>query len=107
MQNYYEYISMICDDIMREREQWEEDDIVDIASAHADGSQLVIYYSQAHDFVKWLPNDIRSCAEDLVADCFGGQYIDYNDHASKIAYFALEQMIIEEVTERLEKQQVA
>lgn len=107
MENYYEYISMICDDIIREREHWGDDDIIDLASAHADGSQLVIYYSQAHDFVQWLPSDIRSSAEDAVADCFGGQYIDYNDHASKIAYFALEQMILQELTERLDEQQVA
>jgi hypothetical protein len=106
-ENYYDYIKAIADDIMAEREHWSEDDLCDIASQHADSSQLVIYYSQAHDFLRWLPSDVRNQAEDSVADCWGGEYIDYNQLASRIAYFALEQMIIEEVTERLEAESEA
>ena len=101
--NYYEHIKTIADDIMNEREHWSEDDLQDIASQHADCSQLVIYYSQAHDFVRWLPSDVRNHAEDSVADCFP-EFGSYDETASRIAYFALEQMISDEVTERLEKE---
>lgn len=111
-ENYYEYIEAIADDIMAEREHWSDrrhcsdDGLCDIASQHADSSQLVIYYSQAHDFVRWLPSDVRNHAEDSVADCFP-EHGSYDETASRIAYFALEQMIIEEVTERLEKEKEA
>ena len=104
--NYYEYIKTIADDIMNEREYWSEDDLQDIASQHADGSQLVIYHSQAHDFVRWLPSDVRNQAEDSVADCFP-EFGSYDETASRIAYFALERMIMDEVTERLEKESEA
>lgn len=105
-ENYYEYVESIADDIMAERDHWSEDDLHDIAHQHADGSQLVIYYSQAHDFVRWLPSDVRNQAEESVSDCFPEQGT-YDETASRIAYFALEQMIIEEVTERLEKESEA
>ena len=105
-ENYYEYVEAIADDIMAEREHWSEDDLCDIASQHADSSQLVIYYSQAHEFVRWLPSDVRNQAEDSVADCFP-EHGSYDETASRIAYFALEQMIIEEVTRRLEKESEA
>jgi hypothetical protein len=101
--NYYEHIKTIADDIMNEREHWSEDDLQDIASQHADCSQLVIYYSQAHDFVRWLPSLIRYQAEYSVSDCFP-EHGSYDETASRIAYFALEQMITEEVTRRLEKE---
>jgi len=106
MTNYYEYIETIADDIMNEREYWSEDDLQDIASQHADGSQLVIYYGEAHEFVRWLRSDIRNDAEQSVADCFP-EFASYDETASRIAYFALERMIAEEVTERLEKETVA
>lgn len=105
-ENYYEYIEAIADDIMAERENWSEDDLCDIASQHADSSQLVIYYSQAHEFVRWLPSLIRYQAEYSVEDCFP-EHGSYDETASRIAYFALEQMIIEEVTRRLEKESEA
>ena len=101
--NYYEHIEAIADEIMAEGEHWDNDDLSDIINQHADGSQLVIYYGQAHDFVRWLPSDVRNQAEDSVADCFP-EFGSYDETASRIAYFALEQMILEEVTERLEKE---
>ena len=96
-ENYYEYIEAIADDIMAEIEHWDDDDLSDIISQHADGSQLVIYHSQAHDFVRWLPSDVRNQAEDSVADCFP-EFGSYDETASRIAYFALERMILDEVT---------
>lgn len=105
MENYYKYIELLADDIMAEREYWDKVDLQDIISKHCDGSQLVIYYSQAHDFIKWLPSDVQGHAEDMVADCCGGEYLDYDKQASLIAYFALEQMITEELQERLSKEE--
>ena len=105
-ENYCKYIEGIADDIMAERDHWSEDDLVDIVSQHADGSQLVIYFGQAHEFVRWLPGDVRNQAEDSVSDCFPEQGT-YDETASRIAYFALEQMIMKEVTERLEKESKA
>jgi len=106
-ENYWKYIEGIADDIMAEREHWSEDDLVDIVSQHADGSQLVIYYSQAHDFVRWLPGDVRYEAEDRASDCYSDGYPSYDEAATRIAYFALDYMIMEEVTERLEKESKA
>lgn len=105
-ENYYEYIEAIADEIMAEREHWSEDEMRDSASGYADRSQLVIYYGQAHEFVRWLPSDVRNQAEDSVANCFP-KFGSYDETASRIAYFALEQMIIEEVTRRLEKESEA
>ncbi len=105
-ENYWQYIEGIADDIMTEREHWSEDDLVDIVSQHADSSQLVIYHGQAHEFVRWLQSDVRNQAEDSVSDCFP-EHGTYDETASRIAYFALERMIMEEVTERLEKESKA
>lgn len=107
MTNYYEYINSICDEIMQNAEHWDEHDLLEIAISYANDSQFVLYYSQAHDFVQWLPTDIRYQAEDEVADCSSGEYTDYNTLASRIACFALESMIFQEITNRLEKQKVA
>ena len=102
MENYWKYIESLADGIMSEREYWHEDCLQDIIHEHCDGSQLVIYHSQAHAFIKWLPVDVQGHAEDMVADCYGGEYLDYDRQASLIAYFALEQMLTEELQERLE-----
>jgi len=104
MENYWKYIEGLADDILAEREHWNEDCLQDVISEHCDGSQLVIYHSQAHDFIKWLSYDVQGHAEDMVADCYGGEYLDYDRQASLIAYFALEQMLSEELQERLQKE---
>lgn len=107
MESYWKYIDELADDIMCEREYWNEDDLQDIISQHCDGSQLVIYYSQAHDFIAWLPSDVQGHAQDMVADCCAGEYLDYDKQASLIAYFALEQMLTEEMQKRLDKEEDA
>ena len=105
MENYYKYIESLADDIMSNREYWDEDCLQDVIHEHCDSSQLVIYYSQAHDFIKWLPNYVECHSEDMVADCSCGEYMDYDKQASLIAYFALEQMLSEELQERLSKEE--
>jgi len=107
MENYWKYIESLADDIMNEREHWDEDCLQDVIHEHCDSSQLVIYYSQAHDFIKWLGYGMQSYAEDMVADCCSGEYMDYDKQASLIAYFALEQMLSEELQERLAKESEA
>lgn len=100
MVNVYEIAKSYADDIMAEREHWDEDDLYDIASEHADGSSWVIYYSNAHDFVRALPSDVQCNAESNVEDCGGAD--SYDDYAVKIAYFALTELILEAVQEMLE-----
>jgi hypothetical protein len=101
--NVYKIAKSYADDIMAEREYWSEDDVYDIAAQHADGSEYVIYYAQAHDFVRELPSDVQNDAEDQVADCGGAE--GYDDYAVKIAYFALQAMICAEVSEMLEAEE--
>ncbi len=100
--NAHKIAESYAEDIMAEREYWSEDDLYDIASEHADGSEWVIYYSKAHDFVRSLPSDVQGEAEDQVADCGGAE--SYNDYAVKIAYFALQSLILEAVQEMLDSE---
>ena len=99
--NTYLIAKSYADDIMAEREYWDEDDLYDIAAEHADGSEYVIYHSKAHDFVRALPSDVQSDAEDQVADCGGAT--SYDDYAVKIAYFALQALILECVQQLMEE----
>jgi len=101
---FYEYINSICDDILAERLHWDEDQLTDIISEHADGSQIVIYYSKAHDFLRSLSHEDLSLAEDEYSLCWGGEFTSYGDVASKIAYFALCAKISEEINNRLKKE---
>ena len=103
-ENYNEYINSICDDILAERLHWDEDQLPDIISEHADSSCIVIYYSQAHDFLRSLSSEDLSLAEDEYSSCWGGEFTSYNDTASKIAYFALYAKISEQIYNRLEEE---
>jgi hypothetical protein len=103
--NRYEiaqYVDSIAQDIMAEREHWDTDDLHDIAHEHADGSQYVIYYAQAHEFVQALGGVERNEAESHIVDC-GMQPESYDDFAVQIAYWALYELIMEAVTEKLEQ----
>ena len=103
--NYYEYIQSIADDIMKEREHWSDEDIYDIAHEHADSSQIVIYYSQAHDFLQWLDQrDVAYYEGEVLA---GGSQYGYNELASLIAYYALSDKISAEVLKRIEESEAA
>ena len=103
--NPYLIAKSYAEDIMAEREYWSEDDLFDIACQHADGSQYVIYHYMAHQFVAALSGAEQSEAEDQVADCYGGEYLDYDRQASLIAYFALQSLILEHVQEMLEAEE--
>jgi hypothetical protein len=122
-----EYVSTIADDIMNEREHWSEDDLQDIISEHADGSRFVIYY---HDFLHALDRETRNNAEET-ARCYYkkrkyvtefydhqdklkrteyytcGTHITYDEMASIITYCALELLISEELSARLDREKAA
>ena len=104
--NVYTIAKEYAESIMLERQYWSEDDIWDIASEHADGSEHVIYYSKAHDFVRAMPSDVESEAVDQCHDC-GIMPDSYDDWAVKIAYFALQRLIADAVYELLENEEAA
>ena len=104
MLNVYKIAEGYASDIMEEREHWSEDDLYDIAHEYADDSAHVIYYQAAHEFVQALPFDVKNDAEQNVADCgLINEEITYNQFATLIAYFALQQLILDAVQVKLEE----
>ena len=104
MLNVYKIAEGYASDIMEEREHWSEDDLYDITHEHADSSAYVIYYADAHEFVQALPFSIRNDAEQNVADCgMINEETTYNQLATQIAYFALQQLILDAVQVKLEE----
>jgi len=104
MLNVYKIAEEYASDIMEEQEHWSEDDLYDITHEHADGSEHVIYYQAAHEFVQALPFDVKNDAEQNVADCgLINEETTYNQLATQIAYFALQQLILDAVQVKLEE----
>jgi hypothetical protein len=91
--------------IMLEYSDYYEDTMFDRVHEVADGSEHVIYYHKARELVDSLTNAELNDAEDQVEGCFGGEYISYNDHAVRIAYFALHTAIMEALQELMEEQE--
>jgi hypothetical protein len=83
----------------------DKDSMYDIVHEVADGSEHVIYYHKARELVDKLNNDELNDAEDQVEVRVGGEYISYNDHAVRIAYFALHTAIMEALQELMEQQE--
>jgi predicted nucleotidyltransferase component of viral defense system len=103
MLNVYKIAEEYASDIMEEQEHWSEDDLYDITHEHADGSEHVIYYHAAHEFVQALPFDVKNDAEQEVADCgMINENTRYDSLATLIAYFALKMLILDAVDKRLE-----
>lgn len=63
----------------------------------ADSSQEVIYYATAHDFVRALSGDDEAEAIDVIQEC-GIEPSSYDDWAQKITYFALVNLMMEELS---------
>ena len=104
MLNVYKIAEEYASDIMEEQEHWSEEDLYDITHEHADGSEHVIYYHAAHEFVQALPFDVKNDAEQNVADCgLINEETTYNQLATQIAYFALQQLILDAVQVKLEE----
>ena len=97
--NVYEIAQSYAADVIENAS--DRDEYYDLASEYADGSEYVIYYHQAHEFVRALPSNVQCDAEDAVADCGGAD--SYDDYAVKIAYFALVSLIVEACEELTEE----
>lgn len=63
------------------------DQAIDWAREAADSYQEVIYYSKAHALIAGCNTDAGRI---FVEDCFGGESIDYDDLACRIAYGEIE-----------------
>lgn len=59
------------------------DEALDWASEAADSYAEVIYYSKAHALIAGCSTDAGRL---FVEDCFGGEAMDYDDMACRIAY---------------------
>ena len=110
MLNVYKIADDYAESIM---EEMEEEDLtnretyhtpLELAEQYADGSEHVIYYHAAHEFVQALPFDVKNDAEQNVADCgLINEETTYNQLATQIAYFALQQLILDAVQVKLEE----
>ena len=66
----------------------------DLAHEYADGSEHVIYHYKAHQFLGWLDARTIDYIEGEIEA--GGSFVGYDDLASRIAYYALHDMITSE-----------
>tara|TARA_B100000927_G_scaffold229382_1_gene189200 strand:- start:142 stop:468 length:327 start_codon:yes stop_codon:yes gene_type:complete len=94
--NYQQYAKDIAEEIVF-RDIGPDDDesrVYDLAHEYADGSEHVIYYYKAHQFLEWL--DARTIDHIEGEIEAGGSFVGYNDLASRIAFYALSDMISSE-----------
>ena len=105
MLNVYKIADDYADYILDEMEDSrDEDRLLQLAEQYADDSAHVIYYGKAHEFVQALPFDVKNDAEQNVADCgLINEETTYNQLATQIAYFALQQLILDAVQVKLEE----
>lgn len=94
--NYQQYAKDIAEEIVF-RDIGPDDDesrVYDLAHEYADGSEHVIYHYKAHQFLGWLDARTIDYIEGEIEA--GGSFVGYNDLASRIAYYALHDMITSE-----------
>ena len=109
MSNPYAIARDYAESIMEEKEHWwneELDQLLDVCHQWADQSEHVIYYSNAHDFVRGLDGSDESNAVDH-CHYSGLMPESYDDWAVKIAYFALVELIQQYVFELLDEEEAA
>ena len=94
--NYQQYAKDIAEEILLniKPDDDPEDRVNDLSHEYADGSEHVIYYYKAHQFLEWLDARTIDYIEDEMGA--GGSFVKYNDLASQIAYYALRDMISSE-----------
>ena len=92
MIDYQDYANSLAKDLIEDMPDDEgECYIYDMASEYADGSEHVIYYHKAHQFLQWMhASEIEHIEGEIEA---GGSFVGYNDLASRIAYYHLSNMI--------------
>ncbi len=100
--NYQQYAEDIAKEIVFRDIEPDDDEsrVYDLAHEYADGSEHVIYYYKAHQFLEWL--DARTIDHIEGEIEAGGSFVRYNDLASRIAYYALSDMISSEALALLE-----
>ena len=84
---YLDYIEstrdyIICQTLKRE-------DADELVWQHADCSEHVIYYSKAHDLVHLVRNwdsSLYNEAQDEVEELNGGEFLDYDTYATRLAF---------------------
>ena len=94
--NYQQYAKDIAEEIVF-RDIGPDDDesrVYDLAHEYADGSEHVIYYYKAHQFLERLDARTIDYFEGEIEA--GGSFVRYNDLASRIAFYALSDMITSE-----------
>ena len=94
--NYQQYAKDIAEEIVF-RDIGPDDDesrVYDLAHEYADGSEHVIYHYKAHQFLGWLDARTIDYIEGEIEA--GGSFVGYDDLASRIAYYALHDMITSE-----------
>ena len=94
--NYQQYAKDIAEEIVF-RDIGPDDDecrVYVLAHEYADGSEHVIYYYKAHQFLGWLDARTIDYIEGEIEA--GGSFVGYDDLASRIAYYALHDMITSE-----------
>jgi hypothetical protein len=82
----------------------DEDSMYDIVREVADGSEHVIYYDKARELVNSLTMDDLNDAEEQVK-VWVSEFISYNEHAERLAYYALHTAIMEALQELMQQQQ--
>ena len=94
--NYQQYAQDIAEESVF-RDIGPDDDesrVYDLAHEYADGSEHVIYHYKAHQFLGWLDARTIDYIEGEIEA--GGSFVGYDDLASRIAYYALHDMITSE-----------
>ena len=92
MIDYQDYANSLAQDLIENMPDDEgECYIYDMASEYADGSEHVIYYYKAHEFLQWMhESDVEHLEGEIEA---GGSFVGYNELASRITYYHLCNMI--------------
>ena len=94
--NYQQYAKDIAEEIVF-RDIGPDDDasrVYALAHEYADGREHVIYHYKAHQFLEWLDARTIDYIEGEIEA--GGSFVGYTALASRIAYYALSDMISSE-----------
>ena len=92
MIDYQDYANSLAQDLIEDMPDDEgECYIYDTASGYAEGSEHVIYYYKAHEFVQWMNASDFEYLEGVIEAV--GSFVGYNELASRITYYHLSNMI--------------
>ena len=101
-ENFNDIVLDMAEAVWESRAHYSIDDVHEIVSDHCDSSPHVIYYSRAHDLISQLSMEQQGQAEYDESELSGGEYVDYDTLASRIAYSAIHAAVMEELLPRYE-----